>query len=119
MYWLLGLDLLLIVLVVLSQVYAVKLYNKLRGTNISAFQDKKSLMANGMQMDEGELQAEKETAYEIFITLSTSLIPTLYVIIFFISAFTQTSPILAVSVLTIIYLYINIAQFKTVRNFFK
>lgn len=118
-YWLLGLDLLLIVLVVLSQVYAVKLYNKLRGTNVSALQDKKSLMDNGMQMNEGELQAEKETAYEIFITLSTSLIPTLYVIIFFMSAFTQTSPILAVSVLTIIYLYINIAQFKTVRNFFK
>ena len=69
--------------------------------------------------DEGEKQAEMEEAYLILFKLNQLILPSVYIILFALSIILGEVQLVAVFITAVIHLYINIAQLRKTKRYFK
>lgn len=113
------LDMGLVLLVGFLQMYALKLYNDIRGLTVPLLPSMKELKQNILQMDEAELQAQYKASFDIVMNLSGLILPGIYLILFFVSLLTHQTEIIAFLVTAGIHLYIMVMQVKMTRNYYK
>lgn len=113
------LDILLLLMTIPFQALAMKRYNAIRGTNVPYFPNLKELKHNIMALDEAELQAYYKTSFESVLSLNGSIIPSLYVILFFIYLFTGQVELTAILVLVLIQLYLLVKSATMTRQFYR
>ncbi|EHI68613.1 DUF3169 family protein [Streptococcus ictaluri] len=103
----------------LIQMYLLKLYNRIRGLNVTLLPTLKELKENVLQQDEAELTANYKISFDIVMTLSGLILPSIYVILFFLSIVLQEVQLTAILITVGIHLYIIFKQFQMARDFFK
>lgn len=113
------LDFAVLILVIMLQAYLLKLYGRIKGVKVPLFPNLKELKSNILQMDEAELEAEHQNAFEIVMNLSGAILPSIYVILFFISLLTGRVELTAMLVAAFIHLYIMLMQFKITKAYYR
>ncbi|HER5542163.1 TPA: DUF3169 family protein [Streptococcus pyogenes] len=113
------LDILLLLMVIPFQALAMKRYNAIRGTDVPYFPNLKELKHNIMALDEAELQAYHKTSFESVLSLNGVIIPSLYVILFFVYLFTGQVELTAILVLVLIQLYLLVKSATITRQFYR
>ncbi|HEQ0503843.1 TPA: DUF3169 family protein [Streptococcus pyogenes] len=113
------LDILLLLMVIPFQALAMKRYNAIRGTDVPYFPNLKELKYNIMALDEAELQAYHKTSFESVLSLNGVIIPSLYVILFFVYLFTGQVELTAILVLVLIQLYLLVKSATMTRQFYR
>lgn len=113
------LDILLLLMVIPFQALAMKRYNAIRGTDVPYFPNLKELKHNIMALDEAELQAYHKTSFESVLSLNGVIIPSLYVILFFVYLFTGQVELTAILVLVLIQLYLLVKSATMTRQFYR
>lgn len=113
------LDFAILILVTMLQAYLLKLYGRIKGVKVPLFPNLKELKSNILQMDEAELEAEHQNAFEIVTNLSGAILPSIYVILFFIVLLTGRVELTAMLVAAFIHLYIMLMQFKITKAYYR
>lgn len=113
------LDFAVLILVIMLQAYLLKLYGRIKGVKVPLFPNLKELKSNILQMDEAELEAEHQNAFEIVMNLSGAILPSIYVILFFIVLLTGRVELTAMLVAAFIHLYIMLMQFKITKAYYR
>lgn len=113
------LDFAVLILVIMLQAYLLKLYGRIKGVKVPLFPNLKELKSNILQMDEAELEAEHQNAFEIVMNLSGAILPIIYVILFFIVLLTGRVELTAMLVAAFIHLYIMLMQFKITKAYYR
>ena len=119
-FTMLYLFLILIALFFLSDIFFRKTFHLLYGKpiprNANAKEVREFLMS---MMDEAEKQISYEENYEIIIKLSNYILPFALIGIFLIGTFFHTDILLALVVVSLIYLYILVSQYKITKRYYK
>ena len=113
------LDVVFYVILLISQVFIVKLTQKIRDYKLSAFATVKELKEFMEAMDEGEKQANYEMSFQIVFTLNQIVLPGLYLFLFLVSLLLQERQIMAFLVVAFLHIYINVMQVRMIRRYFK
>ena len=108
-----------LILSLLIQMRLLKLYNRIRGIEMTTVPTLKELKNNVMRMDEAEIQANYKMAYDVVLNLSGIILPSIYMVLLFISIFFQRVEISGILVAAVIHGYIIFANFKMARDFYK
>ena len=110
----------LIVLFFLVSIFYRKTFNLVYGKPIPRNADAKEMREFMMSMmDEAEKQISYEENYEIIIKLSNYILPFALIGIFLIGTFFHTDILLALVVVSLIYLYILVSQYKITKRYYK
>ena len=110
----------LIVLFFLVGIFYRKTFNLVYGKPIPRNADAKEMREFMMSMmDEAEKQISYEENYEIIIKLSNYILPFALIGIFLIGTFFHTDILLALVVVSLIYLYILVSQYKITKRYYK
>ena len=104
---------LLAVLTILVGSFCVKTTSKIRNYQLSILATPKEVLDYLETYDEGEKQAEMAEAYLILFKLNQLILPSVYIILFALSI------IVGVLITAVIHLYINIAQLRKTKRYFK
>ena len=102
------LDVVFYVILLISQVFIVKLTQKIRDYKLSAFATVKEVKEFMEAMDEGEKQANYEMSFQIVFTLNQIVLPGLYLFLFVVSMLLQERQIMAFLVVAFLHIYINV-----------
>ena len=113
------LDVVFYVILLISQVFIVKLTQKIRDYKLSAFATVKEVKEFMEAMDEGEKQANYELSFQIVFTLNQIVLPGLYLFLFVVSMLLQERQIMAFLVVAFLHIYINVMQVRMIRLYFK
>ena len=113
------LDVVFYVILLISQVFIVKLTQKIRDYKLSAFATVKEVKEFMEAMDEGEKQANYEMSFQIVFTLNQIVLPGLYLFLFVVSMLLQERQITAFLVVAFLHIYINVMQVRMIRRYFK
>ncbi|HFI0287903.1 TPA: DUF3169 family protein [Streptococcus suis] len=113
------LDVVFYVILLISQVFIVKLTQKIRDYKLSAFATVKEVKEFMEAMDEGEKQANYEMSFQIVFTLNQIVLPGLYLFLFVVSMLLQERQIMAFLVVAFLHIYINVMQVHMIRRYFK
>ena len=113
------LDVVFYVILLISQVFIVKLTQKIRDYKLSAFATVKEVKEFMEAMDEGEKQANYEMSFQIVFTLNQIVLPGLYLFLFVVSMLLQERQIMAFLVVAFLHIYINVMQVRMIRRYFK
>ena len=113
------LDVVFYVILLISQVFIVKLTQKIRDYKLSAFATVKEVKDFVEAMDEGEKQANYEMSFQIVFTLNQIVLPGLYLFLFVVSMLLQERQIMAFLVVAFLHIYINVMQVRMIRRYFK
>ena len=110
----------LIVLFFLVSIFYRKTFNLVYGKPIPRNADAKEMREFMMSMmDEAEKQISYEENYEIIIKLNNYILPFALIGIFLIGTFFHTDILLALVVVSLIYLYILVSQYKITKRYYK
>lgn len=71
------------------------------------------------RMDEAEKQISYEENFEVVVKLSNYILPSLLIVLLIIGIAFQTDILLALIVVSIIYIYILISQYKITKRYYK
>ena len=112
-------SLLLIVLGIWAGAYCLKITSKIRNYKLSVTATPKEVLDYLDTYDEGEKQAEMEEAYLILFKVNQILIPGIYVILVVLSLVLGQVQLVALLVAVVIHLYINVAQLRKTKRYFK
>lgn len=112
-------DYAILLLVTMIQVVLIKLTQKIRNYKLSIFSTPSEIKDYVDSYDEGERQATFESSFATLFNLNQRVLPALYILIMIIEMISQTKQILALVVVAFIHIYINLAQIKAVRQYFK
>ena len=112
-------DLAFYIVLLVSQVFIVKLTQKIRDYKLSAFATVKEMKDFVEAMDEGEKQANYEMSFQIVFTLNQIVLPGLYLFLFVVSMLLQERQIMAFLVVAFLHIYINVMQVRMIRRYFK
>ena len=115
-------SLLLIVLGIWSGAYCLKITSKIRNYKLSVMATPKEVLDYLDTYDEGEKQAEMEEAYLILFKVNQLLIPgiyVIYVILVVLSVVLGQVQLVALLVAVVIHLYMNVAQLRKTKRYFK
>ena len=93
-----------------------QLYGKPIPRNANAKEVREFLMS---MMDEAEKQISYEENFEVVVKLSNYILPIMLIGILIIGIAFQTDILLALSVVSIIYIYILISQYKITKRYYK
>ncbi|HFI0119955.1 TPA: DUF3169 family protein [Streptococcus suis] len=107
------------VVLLIGQIFIMKLTQKIRDYQLSAFATVKEMKDFMEAMDEGEKQANYEMSFQIVFTLNQIVLPGLYLFLFVLSMLLQERQITAFLVVAFLHIYINIMQVRMVRRYFK
>ena len=92
------------------------IYGKPIPRNANAKEVREFLMS---MMDEAEKQISYEENFEVVVKLSNYILPIMLIGILIIGIAFQTDILLALSVVSIIYIYILISQYKITKRYYK
>ena len=110
----------LIVLFFLVGIFYRKTFNLVYGKPIPRNADAKEVREFMMSMmDEAEKQISYEENFEVVVKLSNYILPSLLLGLLIIGIAFQTDILLALSVVSIIYIYILISQYKITKRYYK
>ncbi|HEM4445839.1 TPA: DUF3169 family protein [Streptococcus suis] len=112
-------DVVFYVILLISQIFIMKLTQKIREYKLSAFATVKEMKDFAEAMDEGEKQANYEMCFQIVFTLNQIVLPGLYLFLFVLSMLLQERQITAFLVVAFLHIYINVMQVRMVRRYFK
>ncbi|HFU3810471.1 TPA: DUF3169 family protein [Streptococcus suis] len=112
-------DLVFYIVLLFSQVFIIKLTQKIREYKLSAFATVKEMKDFAEAMDEGEKQANYEMSFQIVFTLNQIVLPGLYLFLFVVSMLLQERQITAFLVVAFLHIYINVMQVRMIRRYFK
>ncbi|HEM5295667.1 TPA: DUF3169 family protein [Streptococcus suis] len=112
-------DLVFYIILLVSQVFIIKLTQKIRDYKLSAFATVKEMKDFAEAMDEGEKQANYEMSFQIVFTLNQIVLPGLYLFLFVVSMLLQERQITAFLVVAFLHIYINVMQVRMIRRYFK
>ena len=112
-------SLLLIVLGIWAGAYCLKITSKIRNYKLSVMATPKEILDYLDTYDEGEKQAEMEEAYLILFKVNQLLIPGIYVVLVVLSVVLGQVQLVALLVAVVIHLYINVAQLRKTKRYFK
>ena len=119
-FTMLYLFLVLIALFFLSDIFFRKTFHLIYGKpiprNANAKEVREFLMS---MMDEAEKQISYEENFEVVVKLSNYILPIMLIGILIIGIAFQTDILLALSVVSIIYIYILISQYKITKRYYK
>ena len=119
-FTMLYLFLILIALFFLSDIFFRKTFHLIYGKSIPRNANAKEVREFMMSMmDEAEKQISYEENYEIIIKLSNYILPFALIGIFLIGTFFHTDILLALVVVSLIYLYILVSQYKITKRYYK
>ena len=111
--------LLVIVVGIWAGVYCLKITSKIRNYKLSVMATPKEVFEYLDTYDEGEKQAEMEEAYLILFKINQLLIPGIYVILLVLSMVLGQVQLVALLVAVIIHMYMNVAQLRKTKRYFK
>ena len=110
----------LIVLFFLVDSFYRKTFHQLYGKPIPRNANAKEVRIFMMSMmDEAEKQISYEENFEVVVKLSNYILPSLLLVLLIIGIAFQTDILLALSVVSIIYIYILISQYKITKRYYK
>ena len=112
-------SLLLIVLGIWAGAYCLKITSKIRNYKLSITATPKEVLEYLDTYDEGEKQAEMEEAYLILFKVNQLIIPGIYVILLVLSMVLGQVQLVALLVAVVIHLYMNVAQLRKTKRYFK
>ncbi|NQO99000.1 DUF3169 family protein [Streptococcus suis] len=112
-------DVVFYVILLISQIFIMKLTQKIREYKLSAFAMVKEMKDFAEAMDEGEKQANYEMSFQIVFTLNQIVLPGLYLFLFVLSMLLQEQQITAFLVVAFLHIYINILNVQMIRKYFK
>ena len=112
-------SLLLIVLGIWAGAYCLKITSKIRNYKLSVMATPKEVLDYLDTYDEGEKQAEMEEAYLILFKVNQLLIPGIYVVLVVLSLVLGQVQLVALLVAVVIHIYINVAQLRKTKRYFK
>ena len=112
-------SLLLIVVGIWSGVYCLKITSKIRNYKLSVTATPKEVLDYLDTYDEGEKQAEMEEAYLILFKVNQLIIPGIYVILLVLSMVLGQVQLVALLVAVVIHMYMNVAQLRKTKRYFK
>ena len=112
-------SLLLIVLGIWAGAYCLKITSKIRNYKLSVMATPKEVLEYLNTYDEGEKQAEMEEAYLILFKVNQILIPGIYVVLVVLSVVLGQVQLVALLVAVIIHMYMNVAQLRKTKRYFK
>lgn len=119
-FTMLYLFLVLIALFFLSDTFFRKTFHLIYGKPIPRNANTKEVREFMMSMmDEAEKQISYEENYEIIIKLSNYILPFALIGIFLIGTFFHTDILLALVVVSLIYIYILVSQYKITKRYYK
>ena len=119
-FTILYLFLVVIVLFFLSDIFFRKTFHLLYGKPIPRNANTKVVREFMMSMmDEAEKQISYEENFEVVVKLSNYILPSLLLGLLIIGIAFQTDILLALSVVSIIYIYILISQYKITKRYYK
>ena len=107
----------LIVLFFLVGIFYRKTFDLIYGKPIPRNANAKEVRE--FMMDEAEKQISYEENYEIIIKLSNYILPFALIGIFLIGTFFHTDILLALVVVSLIYIYILVSQYKITKRYYK
>lgn len=111
--------LLLIVLGIWAGVYCLKITSKIRNYKLSIMATPKEVLEYLDTYDEGEKQAEMEEAYLILFKVNQILIPGIYIVLVVLSVVLGQVQLVALLVAVVIHMYMNVAQLRKTKRYFK
>ena len=112
-------SLLLIVVSICAGVYCLKITSKIRNYKLSIMATPKEVLDYLDTYDEGEKQAEMEEAYLILFKVNQLLIPGIYVVLVALSVVLGEVQLVALLVAVVIHMYMNVAQLRKTKRYFK
>ena len=112
-------SLLLIVAGIWAGAYCLKITSKIRNYKLSVMATPKEVLDYLDTYDEGEKQAEMEEAYLILFKVNQLLIPGIYVVLVVLSLVLGQVQLVALLVAVVIHLYMNVAQLRKTKRYFK
>lgn len=119
-FTMLYLFLVLIALFFLSDIFFRKTFHLIYGKPIPRNANAKEVREFMMSMmDEAEKQISYEENYEIIIKLSNYILPISLIAIFLVGIAFHTDILLALVVVSLIYLYILVSQYKIIKRYYK
>ena len=119
-FTMLYLFLFLIALFFLSDIFFRKTFHLIYGKPIPRNANAKEVREFMMSMmDEAEKQISYEENYEIIIKLNNYILPFALIGIFLIGTFFHTDILLALVVVSLIYIYILVSQYKITKRYYK
>ena len=119
-FTMLYLFLVLIALFFLSDIFFRKTFHLIYGKPIPRNADAKEMREFMMSMmDEAEKQINYEENYEIIIKLSNYILPISLIAIFLVGIAFHTDILLALVVVSLIYVYILVSQYKITKRYYK
>ena len=111
--------LLVIVVGIWAGVYCLKITSKIRNYKLSVMATPKEILDYLDTYDEGEKQAEMEEAYLILFKVNQLLIPGIYVVLVVLSLVLGQVQLVALLVAVVIHMYMNVAQLRKTKRYFK
>lgn len=111
--------LLLIVVGIWAGVYCLKITSKIRNYKLSIMATPKEVLDYLDTYDEGEKQAEMEEAYLILFKVNQILIPGIYIVLVVLSVVLGQVQLVALLVAVVIHMYMNVAQLRKTKRYFK
>ena len=112
-------SLFLMVVGIWSGAYCLKITSKIRNYKLSVTATPKEVLDYLDTYDEGEKQAEMEEAYLILFKVNQLLIPGIYVVLVVLSLVLGQVQLVALLVAVVIHIYINVAQLRKTKRYFK
>lgn len=110
---------LLTILVIFVGSYCFNTTSLIRNYKLSIMPTPKEMLEFLDTYDEGEKQAEMENAYLTLFRLNQILLPELYILLLVLSIILQEIQLVALVLLVVIHLYINFAQLRKTKRYFK
>ena len=99
--------------------YCLKITSKIRNYKLSIMSTPKEVLEYLDTYDEGEKQAEMEEAYLILFKVNQLLIPGIYVALMLLSVVLGQVQLVALLVAVVIHMYMNVAQLRKTKRYFK
>ena len=111
--------LILLCLYIIVANYLLRTIFIVRHYKLSVYYTPKDILAYLNSYDEGEKQAEMESAYLTLFRLNQILLPSLYFLLIVLSVVLREIQVVALVLLVVIHFYITIAQLRKTKRYFK
>ncbi|MBY5035580.1 DUF3169 family protein [Streptococcus gallolyticus] len=108
-----------LILLSIFQTRLFKMIERIRQFKLSVFSTVSEIKAYVNSYDEGERQTNFEQSFMTLFNLNQKVLPILYVVVFAVSVISQSQQLMAYLVVAFIHIYINLSQYRMVREYFK
>ena len=111
--------LILLCLYIIVVNYLLRTIFIVRHYKLSAYYTPKDILTYLNSYDEGEKQAEMESAFLTLFRLDQIILPLLYILLIVLSVILREIQVVALVLLVVIHIYINVAHLRKTKRYFK